>query len=179
MSLSFASEGTGSSFTKFALDLCTTVFLPSASFLSCLESVSVGFLLPWDMINLHVVPLQYVNPFPDTGIDAHLVWEMTELSVVHLNHHRVGPSAIVFPLGKCPHYAKKFPLIGTVPHFHTVQLFVGKDYGLQAIAKVLLQDSTNYHITYISDDYKLSIKVWKLQDRSWGQCQLQLVERLD
>ena len=46
MALSFALEGTRSSLIRFALALWTAVFLPSASFLSYLERVSAGFLLP-------------------------------------------------------------------------------------------------------------------------------------
>ena len=49
-----------------------------------------------------------------------------------------GTPAIVFPLGDCPHYAKQFPLVGTISHFRTIQLSASKGHWLQAIAKVLL-----------------------------------------
>ena len=57
------------------------------------------------MKDLQVVPLHYVDPLPDAGIDARLIWEVMERSMVRLNHNKAGSSAIVFPLGKCPHYA--------------------------------------------------------------------------
>ena len=53
----------------------------------------------WDMTDLQVVPLQDINPLPDPGIDARLVWEVTEQSVVRLDYHGVGSPTIVFPLG--------------------------------------------------------------------------------
>ena len=87
MAESSASEGTRSSLTKSALASCTAVFLPNASFLSCLESVSAGFSLTWDMTDLQVVPLHHIDPLPHAGIDARLVGKVTERSVVLLNNH--------------------------------------------------------------------------------------------
>ena len=101
MAVSFALEGTRSSSTKFAFASWTAVFLPSASFLSCLDKVSAGFSLTWNMSDFQVVPLQDINPFPNTGVDACLVGEMTERSEVRLNNYGMRPLAIVFPLGYC------------------------------------------------------------------------------
>ena len=90
----------------------------------------------------------------------------------------MGTPAIVLPLGECPHYAEQFPLIGTILHFSIVRLSTGKGHWLQPIGKVLLQDTTNCHITHVNGDYELSLKVWELQDRGCGQCQLQHIQRL-
>ena len=51
------------------------------------------------MTDLQVVPLQDIYPLPDPGVDACLVWEVTERSVVCLNDYSMGSLAIVFPLG--------------------------------------------------------------------------------
>ena len=55
MALSFASEGTRSSLTRLECASWTTIFVPRASFLSYLESVSAGFLLPgiWRISKLY------------------------------------------------------------------------------------------------------------------------------
>ena len=42
------------------------------------------------MTDLQVVPLHYIDPLLDAGIDTRLVGKVTERSVVHLNHYSVG-----------------------------------------------------------------------------------------
>ena len=51
------------------------------------------------MIDLQVVPLQGIYLFPDMRVDARLVSEVMERSMVGLNNYGVGPSTIVLPLG--------------------------------------------------------------------------------
>ena len=50
------------------------------------------------MMNLEVVPLHYIDPLPDAGIDARLVGKVAEWSMVHLYNQGVGSSTIMFPL---------------------------------------------------------------------------------
>ena len=57
------------------------------------------------MTNLPVVPLQDINPLPDAGVDACLIWEMDRAECGPSESPQSGILAKVLPLG----YAHTMP----------------------------------------------------------------------
>ena len=97
------------------------------------------------MDNVTIIALQNLHPFPKPPVDCRLVGQVFQGVMICLDDE-VAAGQIMPPFPNSPGDAQKFPLICTIPGLSRVELPAFIANGLQPVAKVLLQDTSDGHL---------------------------------